>query len=549
MGSRQGRRPRIISHFSKKGIPLKAEDEAKTGAGRPGFPIPSGVRLEKVLPACVFLIYAALIYPLYFLPAYTPDEYWFFSEARKIRPFDAPGFLHALFHHQNTLGYGSLYWVLTGAAAQAWGEGALPVLRAFAYGAMLGIPLIFFAGSKLLRGAFSLFPFLLWFTFPLAWWSGKLTGPEIPSLFFLTAGTCLVLSHERPRFWVPGALLLGIAAGIKANALAGAAFPGLIFFARYRKDPKILLSFGAAVFAGIFLTNPFLLFSPQVFLENTFYKDPSAQAGGKSLARLLWKPVWEWDAVFSGGLLSWSLSVPALLSWIAFLRLSSVPGRLIAAAALCFAGASILFLGYPTFYGWYWFPACVLFIFVSMHGRARTKGAVSAALLTLALNAVFSFPVIRAQIESKHAHAEALEHREAVQNFVEKNISWLPVPPYAVIDYSDMGLWIDTKPVLGARFEPVLRKYRAYEWVRDKEYLQNMPPGGAAAAFISPRYLRYVFETGIEEVLPAPEGEFLRFVVPSPYLTVVIIFRRGLPDGPAAFAAMMSEGRGGAASE
>jgi hypothetical protein len=101
---------------------------------------------------------------------------------------------------------------------------------------MLSVPVFLYLIGKRLRASLKmiLLTIMLWFSFPSAFWFGKLIGPELMSIFYGLLGVYLTMRHRKS-----GLFFLAFSAGIKLNCIVFVFFA--LFFHFYKKIMKKLL--------------------------------------------------------------------------------------------------------------------------------------------------------------------------------------------------------------------------------------------------------------------------------------------------------------------
>ena len=102
---------------------------------------------------------------------------------------------------------------------------------------------------------------LVYLALPMAWWTGKLIGPEIWTLFFGLVGLSLFLRESGGKgSRVLGACCIGFAVGIKLTAIPVFIYAlGETVLARRWKRVFVLLAFVAL---GVLLAHPHQLRHP-----------------------------------------------------------------------------------------------------------------------------------------------------------------------------------------------------------------------------------------------------------------------------------------------
>jgi hypothetical protein len=332
--------------------------------------------------------------------------------------------------------YGSLFWVGLKAAG-----GALPA-RAIVLVMMVLTP--YLLKRALPDQRTRLLACALWLSFPIAWWTGKLIGPEIPAMFLVA----LALSwYVRGRL-VASAFLLGLAAALKISAVPATLFFGVLYLlqpgppwpARLRR----LAAMGAVFLVALLIGFPSIV---DGLRQLAAQQAPLPLPLPELLARSLLADRWEWDAVFSGGVLAFSMAaVPLVLAAVAALAGN---WRVLAAALVSALGFLFLSARSASYYGWYWiafFPillhALVQLPPQAMAGRRR----VASALLVLAVagNVLLQLPLISDQVYQKAEQIRFLRNRAAIAACVDGVIAQRQ--PRSIYNLADFGLALHPAP-------------------------------------------------------------------------------------------------------
>lgn len=433
----------------------------------------------------ILAIGLAAVSPLYFSRAYVPDEAWFRDvAAEKSVVLGEQGLWRFIRTQENELGYGALYWIVY-ALLGRWFDEPIVVARGLALASMATAPV----GAALLarkHGSSSgWLAVALWFTFPIAWWTGKLTGPETYSLAASTIGATLILWGASGRLAYAAGVALGLACGIKLTAAPVVVFAGVVMLIRGPRRGRATALLSAGLIGGFIVANPFLLFRPKHFLETLA---PLADAPSNldasrwsidHLAHLYWNNDWEWDRVFQGGLLNWSLAAPALVLWLALLcRCPRCRGPLTALAA-ALACTTCMLMVQSRYLGWYWFPIVALIPLATcvMTAPPRFAAALSASLLLG--NVAFNQPCIRAQLAAKAEHLAALDRRMHVLESVDLQLSQQAAP-------LDRLVWCVPPGLVGEHVRAPTHattdfqtscELIAYEWIRKLEFAADAQRG------------------------------------------------------------------------
>lgn len=356
----------------------------------------------KSAPRVLFFVYAILLLPIYCLPICTPDEMWFELDAMKLKEsWSGLSFLEIVFEQENHLGYGASYWLLYGLIAHCTSY-PLVIMRVAALGANLAVPYLLLRECRdVSRRPAALLAMLLWVTFPAAWWTGKITGPELFSSAILFSGL-LLLSHAARWQWVMAAgAALGCAVGIKTNSLP--AILAIFFIVPQRPRPWRSMSLVAlGLVIGFVVANPFVVFEPQELLAN-LPKRGRFGAGftTKHFLLLLWNTEWEWDAVFRGGYFNWGMCPLAVPLYFTFLWKSKLPWKWLVGGIACTVAGFLLHMTSRQYHGWYWLPLLPLFPLTVLHVRKVEPQAWRWAMALVIVNLAGNSPWIGLQYYSK----------------------------------------------------------------------------------------------------------------------------------------------------
>lgn len=289
----------------------------------------------------------------YLAPILVPDEQNFWGRAEGFFP-DAQS-IQYLWTQKNTIGYGSLFWILLTGTKFISMEYGFVLFRGLVL--LLWIVLILQATSREKDGlrvlSFGDEEFLFLFLSAPFWWYGKLASPEILSCQLGFLGLWLQVK-KRP---LAAAFLIGLASGFKPTSIVFG-----IFYLIFISDFKTLIFAALTGLAGLICSNPVLLIHPvETFLQ--FFSAKNAfLLSWSHFYKVLFGEYWEWDIIFSGSLFSWiinplTLGILFFLSWKKSKRLS-------VAFLLSLLGNLLLVLTNSRFLGWYWLPFFFVTLFV-----------------------------------------------------------------------------------------------------------------------------------------------------------------------------------------
>jgi hypothetical protein len=386
--------------------------------GRLARELSSTLSPNACLPFLAWALYSAYVF--LHADAVVPDELNFLNIARGTNWRD-------FFVAAPPFAYGSIFWVclkLLGSAFPA----RVVVLAMFLLTPYLIVRTIEAPRLKLAV-------LLLWLSFPIAWWTGKLIAPEIPCMFLVAVA---LHAFVRERLLLC-AIALGLAVGTKISAL-----PALIFFivqfaiqpgrpasAKLRAVPLLAAGFALAL----------LFASPPIAAIVRELRNQSNPGTIMTLERVndaLLTTRWEWDSVFSGGAMQFSL-MPFPFLLVALGILARQP-RIFAALALTIAAFVWINVRTQTYYGWYW----ITFFPILLYAVARTGdkdvpkwltlGIVGAALI----NAAEHLPLIIDQASQKAEQIRVMGKRDEITACLQQKIDELA--PATVFNLSEFGI-------------------------------------------------------------------------------------------------------------
>lgn len=289
-----------------------------------------------------------------------PDELWFQNIFRTIRRgfLDNPAFLFG--HTENYLGYGQLYW-MAGSLLNPF------LLRFAALLSILGTLFLLLKDVKLLFGK-KYVPYigLLWLSMPYAWFTHKISGPELPALFLSVLGVHFILrNHKECRAGrvslllndavndTAGWILIGIGAGIKLNYAIFGVFAGVYLLLQRKRDRWTALIKGAVLAGmGMLLANPLILWDFPAFWENMRID------GGMDwnmISAVFENRVTEWDGIMNHGIFYGYISWLLLLIIVVLAALCK-DARKIGISLSVSVLLTIVICCRSTFLGWYLLP-------------------------------------------------------------------------------------------------------------------------------------------------------------------------------------------------
>ena len=372
-------------------------------------------RTETKSAKWVALFCLGLIAPLFFLPAFTPDELWFHRDAVAIANSGINPFSQ-LPH----LGYGASFWLLYATLVKLAPDKttAMLVARMVCFLVAASIPFLLIWHGDKIRSPFTLQGVLLWFSMPMAWWCGKVVSPEIPSYALAVFAAASIGEH--PLFaWS----LWGAAVGLKLTALPIGLF--LLFLGKDLTRDGIRKAIRYSAF-GFVLMNPAVVFHPVLFGHEMIASGLPFRFDLENFKRVLISTSWEWDGIPSGGFFVHGvclLSVVLVLGLLLAEGKNNAGQRTLAIGFLSAMALTLTLAMRSIFHLWYAFPILALVPFCLTHlnlNRQWVRTAVVAQFL-------FGAPLIYLQYTNKLADYFELTRYEAAKSEVEASLTnWQP---------------------------------------------------------------------------------------------------------------------------
>jgi hypothetical protein len=371
----------------------------------------------RICARWVFGLYAILIVPIYCLPVCTPDEAWFAHDAKMFADsWRGLSNWQVLFGQQNHLGYGAAYWILYALSAKLTIY-PLVVMRIVAYAANLSIPYLLLRQSRdVSKQPAAICAMLIWCSFTAAWWTGKVTGPELFSTALVFGGLHSLANAKRSYLVLVTGMLIGMGVGLKSNA-APAALALFFVVPQLQRPWRSLSVVLAGATAGFVLANPFVLVDPTALLTNIRRHDKfGAGYTTNHLAEVLWNTSWEWEGVFRGGYFNWGMSPLALPIYFAFLWKSKLSWKWFAGGLGCTVAGFLLYLTSRTYQGWYWLPLLTLFPLTVLQIRKMDRATWRLGMAVVLVNVVSNVPWIGLQYFGKFEQlAHSFRHDEVLK--------------------------------------------------------------------------------------------------------------------------------------
>ncbi|WDI43809.1 hypothetical protein [Bremerella sp. P1] len=376
------------------------------------------------------------------LPAFAADEIAFYIWADGMYRDPSSQSTWASLFRSNGAGYGATYWTVYVNLIDCFGPNALWVMRLFAFVAFAFLPIaIAIAGNLTIRYLGYLLA-ALWLTMPMAWWCGKITGPETFSLAFAVWGVVLLYLSSRhelkdrvpyhKQLGVISWILIGGAVAIKMTSLPTAFFAFLITFGRpsiWLNQPRVdianrMLKAVGLMFAGFVLINPVCVLNPSTFLHNILRMRSESAWRWDTAKTVLSNDVWNWDGVMAGGLVQWGLCPLALILLVALLWGKSPFVSFV--LSISFLGAWGMILSSGGILGWYWFgwiPMTLMAVLWSIHGTRPNHKLISGLAIVVMINLAFQVPEIIERYQMKSWQATAVSQHADVERAINQLLS------------------------------------------------------------------------------------------------------------------------------
>lgn len=455
-----------------------------------------------------------------------PDEIWFRNSTAEIIGKCRDSIACVYTHTESILGYGTLYWTIHAISHKYSPSPHFLIIRLLPW--LLGVLCLWnllFQQLKRSEESYSmLLIILLWIVSPIAWWHGKISGPEFLSGWLVFAAIYLSSRGDESRIRVfIGAFLGGVAIGLKVNSIISVlslllpilphsrstaarenAFTRSFQFIFSSFERTFNICVGIAL--GFVAANPYILEKGLLYYIENIRKFTGPAQGNwiDHVYRVFFAHYYEWDAVYSAGLFGWFGGVAGILFLLFCIFKTSK--RTFCVLILCLVGYSFIYLR-SGFIGWYWFPwifqliasAAVLPILLNLRVKNRNgdKFVLSnnnkefwPLTLMLGLSCIqvipttsgeFESPLIQTELEKNQGAAllcltNAIGKSEIVYDFSEStlplgngiNSQMRVIPPEFWTYFNHGPLIIDSKYkkivfIFGRRVTSFQPKFLAYE--------------------------------------------------------------------------------------
>lgn len=250
------------------------------------------------------VVYAAIMFFIYIkYKSYVPDEIWFYAYLNMYHNYIMKG---NIFDIPNSLGYGQLYWIFYSIINNMLLIRIISIVCVF--GTIYFIfktTSLFYSGSNI--KVVSSLVIMLYLTFPISWFTGKIIGPEIISTTF-GAAACyfyfLSSKTEDRKFYLISIILLSMSCSIKlSNVVFGVLIGCYIIINVIESSKDAVYQIGMGTF--IFVTS-FIIFNPFIITDFSQYKtNLTSTIGSFNLSYIesvLFQDVLTWDLIGTGGI-------------------------------------------------------------------------------------------------------------------------------------------------------------------------------------------------------------------------------------------------------
>lgn len=284
--------------------------------------------------------------------SFIPDEGAFFNESVRFHLFQrsAPPF-----------NYGSVYWEILHLL------GGITAIRLVFLFLFLAAPLLLL--SSLENPFQRILGLLLYLSFPAAFWTGKLIGPEILSFFLISLAINL---RKNLKY---AALCVGLSIGIKITFAPFALYFLLILMLLERISIKGIITFLTYLLIGFYLANPVNLdlYLANIFRETGIYT--TSVFTWSNFSHIFLEESWTWDNVLKTSFSNF-ICHPILLA--VFILGICLQSWRMAVALLAFLGISFAMILRSDGYVWYFFSVIPTLIFALsvLHVRRNKDAAI-----------------------------------------------------------------------------------------------------------------------------------------------------------------------------
>ena len=362
--------------------------------------------------------------------AMVPDEISFIGIANSFNFFDrvAP-----------PANYGSVYWLTLNFLHH-------PALIRFFMGVLfLTIPLLVVRSQKTYQ--LKITSLLLYLSFPYAFWTGKLIGPEIPALWCMAASLALLQTKIN---W--SAIFAGLSIGIKLTSLPFLAFFFLLAIIQNKSIKNLSRLFLLVIF-GFLLANPV---NSDLYVINILKGNLGEASTGvidaSKLIAVLFSYDTAWDNVIS---LSFSQLICSPYLCLSYALILLIKAPRYGTIFITFLAATLItILSSPITYAWYFFPIIPVWIYSIGYFNPPPAQTKQFQILWLLIGVIFFINFLTNiqysifQSAEKFKQINTLEHypKSCVFDEISK------FNPTVIMDRSDFGWGFSGVPE-GSKFQ------------------------------------------------------------------------------------------------
>lgn len=357
------------------------------------------------------LIYILIQIPPYFLPVGVLDEGFYYNKFfNGSELISESGILSYIFQETNQLGLGAIYWIVGSCISYLTHNNihlVFGICRIITFLSLISVPLTIIyifdkkygnLKNRVFILAFSIIS--LWMSQGMAWWYGKLIGPDISTMAISLIASFLILGSvdinsgsnvevdfdlstrllSTKKFSLAkvlsiglGSVFLGLSLGIRLTVLPVLVFLFVLLFlniSNIKNSFKKLIVIFSGILIGLTAANPFFLInnisnSLNIFRENiSSVNTVEYQFNFGKIKNILSNSSWTWDAIPLGGFSQISINLISVLIILCVLAIFYRKSVFIS-LFISFIFTLFLFSKASIFYSWYLFPTSNL-IFISL---------------------------------------------------------------------------------------------------------------------------------------------------------------------------------------
>lgn len=460
----------------------------------------------------LIIVYSLLQLPPYFLYAFVPDEIYYngYNYNHNIT-LNEVGFFRYIFNQENTIGYGSFYWMVYLFLRLNF-EDSLVAMRVVSLICVIGFPLLLSYEGFKNKSIYTFLTVILWLSFPNAWWYTKIVGPTFLSMFIMAIGLYMVTSEnlKNEKVKSSGWIFLTLGLGIKVHSVPIFIFAGiyrLFDLAKMEKRERCRLIGRDFLFflIGLFLSNPFLIFGLEPYLANIFRLKYPSNFTWHNFLYIMSNNDWEWDIEKRGGLFQWSLNGISFAFYLLFLLKTRIPLKPILSLVGSFVTIVVLVLNNTRFVGWYWFAFNLLIPYTILKipnpsSEKSKKVNLLFLFFIIALNLPTSLKAIKSEYKLKIDHHIALMKGEHVLYCIKSRLG--DREKYdTVFNFTDYGLPIEYKFLLKDEVNGTLSYLAGAHTLLNPNDFHVLQGKQRSLIMIGERFQKYMFAGGFEKII------------------------------------------------